>query len=729
MITYAFPGQGSQFVGMGEELFDLFPDIVEKADAILGYSIRSLCLEDQLNVLGNTQFTQPALFVVNALTYLKEIRAGNNEPDYVLGHSLGEYNALFAAGVFDFETGLKLVKLRGQLMSKVQGGAMAAVLNFPEDKIEQMLEQEGVSDRVSIANYNTPSQIVIAGPIIEINNLKEKMEAAGAKYSILKVSGAFHSRHMKAIQSQFADYIQNMEFREPKIPIISNYTAREYEPGNIQELLLEQLVKPVKWTESIRYLMGKGNMEFKQIGPGFVIKRLIEAIQKNSEPLIVHNFKSNLGIEAFRKEFFTYCNYVVGGMGNGISSEQLVTKLGESKIIGFLGTYGRDIEKVERELSKIKMKLSSFQTVGMNLVYNMSEPEKMRDYFELLYKYDLKLIEISSYLNITPNVVEYRLKGLSKTSDNAIHTKHHIFVKVSRIEVAELFMSPPPEKLIQKLLEENRITKEEAELGRNISVCSCLCIESGKDMDIGMGQLLIESMKKRRDLVREKYKITNQIYIGLAGGIGTPVMAANAFELGAEYITTGSINQCTVEAGTSEKVKNILSEINLFDTTYVPSKILFEWGGKCSVVKKGTFFPYRANKLYELYSQFDNLSEIDEDTKNQLERKYFNKSFLEICSEIYKTQGNAEELLKDRNTMISVFKWYFDYAVMEAIKGNSESQTSFLIYSTPAMGSFNEWVKGSEWEDWRNRHVDEIAMKIMSEAEEIIKNKYRAADV
>ena len=192
MKAYIFPGQGSQFKGMGGALFDGFPEITAKANQVLGYDIKRLCLEDPLKQLGLTQYTQPALYVVNALYYIKKTKESGVKPDYVAGHSLGEYNALFAAGAFDFETGLKLVQKRGELMSLESGGGMAAILGLSEDKIAHVLNENNIS-RVQIANYNTPSQVVISGAKKDIDRLSALFEKENAMYIPLNVSGAFHS--------------------------------------------------------------------------------------------------------------------------------------------------------------------------------------------------------------------------------------------------------------------------------------------------------------------------------------------------------------------------------------------------------------------------------------------------------------------------------------------------------------------------------------------------------
>jgi len=284
MMTFIFPGQGSQQKGMGGTLFDEFKELAVKADEILGYSIKKLCLEDASQQLSQTRFTQPALYTVNALSYLRKIKETGKKPDYVAGHSLGEYSALFAAGVFDFETGLKIVQKRGLLMSQAAGGGMAAVIGLNEGKIEAIIKENSLTS-IGIANYNSPSQIVISGPKTDIGGAGTCFEKAGAHYIPLNVSGAFHSRYMQSSKATFEEFLKSFTFEELAIPVISNIHARPYKQSEIGRNLADQITHSVKWTESIRYLMGLGEMTFEEIGPGKVLTRLIQAIQRDSEPL------------------------------------------------------------------------------------------------------------------------------------------------------------------------------------------------------------------------------------------------------------------------------------------------------------------------------------------------------------------------------------------------------------------------------------------------------------
>ena len=288
MITFIFPGQGSQTKGMGGTLFDEFKELTTEADEILGYSIKECCIEDPNSNLGQTQYTQPALYIVNALSYLKKIQGTGKKPDFVAGHSLGEYDALFAAGAFDFATGLKLVKKRGQLMSLATGGGMAAVIGLKEEQIAEILKQNNLQN-IEMANYNSPTQIVISGSKQDIEYAKPIFERIKEvqMFIILKTSGAFHSRYMGEAKREFEIFLNAFTFSELTIPVISNVHARPYKQSDIKLNLIEQITQPVRWTESIRYLMGRGEMEFEEIGVGKVLTGLVRRIKIEAEPLVI----------------------------------------------------------------------------------------------------------------------------------------------------------------------------------------------------------------------------------------------------------------------------------------------------------------------------------------------------------------------------------------------------------------------------------------------------------
>lgn len=280
MTVYLFPGQGSQKKGMGGTLFDEFPEMTKQADDILGYSIKELCLNDEKRQLNQTQFTQPALYVVNAMSYQRKIKETGQNPDFLAGHSLGEYNALQAAGVFGFEDGLKLVRKRGELMSHAENGAMAAVVNLTDKEVKECIEQDGLSN-IEIANYNAPTQIVISGLSEDVTKAQSYFEKAGGLFLPLKTSGAFHSSYMNDAKSIFEEYLQEFSFNDLQMPVISNVYARPYQQDQIKRCLSDQINHPVKWTQSMLYLLEQGEMEFEELGVGEVLTKLIQKIQSH----------------------------------------------------------------------------------------------------------------------------------------------------------------------------------------------------------------------------------------------------------------------------------------------------------------------------------------------------------------------------------------------------------------------------------------------------------------
>ena len=243
-----------------------------------------------------------------------------------------------------------------------------------------------------------------------------------------------------------------------------------------------------------------------------------------------------------------------------------------------------------------------------------------------------------------------------------------------------------------------------------------------------MAYALMPAMIKLRDEMMKKHGYGKRVRVGAAGGIGTPEAAAAAFILGADFILTGSVNQCTVEAGTSDAAKNMLQQMNVQDTDYAPAGDMFEMGAKVQVLKKGVFFPARANKLYELYVLHNSLDEIDEKSRKQIQERYLKRTFEEIfreCKSYYPLQEIERAERNPKQKMAIVFRWYFGYSSRLALEGTPENEVDYQILCGPALGAFNQWVKGTPLESWKNRHVDEIAVKLMNGAADILSQRYR----
>ncbi|WGS46993.1 ACP S-malonyltransferase [Burkholderia sp. JSH-S8] len=286
-IAYVFPGQGSQFKKMGAGVLDAFPEQVAQADAILGYSIRLLCLEDPRNVLDQTEFTQPALYTIGALSYLERLQRGDSaRVAWLAGHSLGEYCALFAAGAFDFATGLRLVQRRGELMSRAPKGAMAAVIGMSPESIRRHLRDANL-EAIDLANINSGKQIIISGLYDEIHARETAalFENAGAAFVPLNVSAAFHSRYMHDVEREFHEFLGGFELRPLTIDVIANVTARPYPRRSYAALLSSQISSPVRWYETVSWLLSRGCNKIEQIGPGTVLTKLTDVITAQPMPI------------------------------------------------------------------------------------------------------------------------------------------------------------------------------------------------------------------------------------------------------------------------------------------------------------------------------------------------------------------------------------------------------------------------------------------------------------
>jgi trans-AT polyketide synthase/acyltransferase/oxidoreductase domain-containing protein len=263
---------------MGEQELARYPSLVREADEILGYSISELCLQDPDGRLARTEYTQVALFVVNALQYLTWFQEGN-EAQYFAGHSLGEYNALVAAGVLDFGTGLKLVKWRGESMSQVDGGGMTAVLGLSATDVERVLREHG-ADEVDIANLNTQQQTVIAGPHAALDAAEAAFEGTSGRTVRLNVSGPFHSRYMQPAAHRFATEVGAVRFGELTATVVSNVHAAPYCQEEIADNLVAQITSPVRWVDTVEYLTAHGLAAIVQIGPGAIVGDMVRQIQR-----------------------------------------------------------------------------------------------------------------------------------------------------------------------------------------------------------------------------------------------------------------------------------------------------------------------------------------------------------------------------------------------------------------------------------------------------------------
>ncbi|MBQ6187093.1 MAG: ACP S-malonyltransferase [Prevotella sp.] len=288
MKAFVFPGQGSQFVGMGKDLYENSPlakELFDKANEILGYRITDIMFEGTDDDLKQTKVTQPAVFLHSVISAL--CMGDAFKPEMTAGHSLGEFSALVAAGALSFEDGLRLVYARAMAMQKaceIAPGTMAAIIGLPDEKVEEVCEEVSSEGNVVVAaNYNCPGQLVISGNVDAINAACEKLKEAGAKRALpLKVGGAFHSPLMQPAKDELQIAIEQTEIKSPVCPVYQNVDAKPHtDPVEIKANLIAQLTSPVRWTASVQSMIADGADDFTECGPGKALQGMIARISKD----------------------------------------------------------------------------------------------------------------------------------------------------------------------------------------------------------------------------------------------------------------------------------------------------------------------------------------------------------------------------------------------------------------------------------------------------------------
>lgn len=737
MTVWMFPGQGSQQRGMGVDLFARFPDHMADADAVLGTSLKTLCLDDPGNLLGRTDHTQPALFAVSALEVVARRADGAPEPLAFIGHSLGEYVALFAAGAFDFVTGLELVKERGRLMNEAPAGGMMAVLRMERDAVENLLKAEGL-DGLDLANLNAPDQNVLSGPKEMVDRAARVFEQRGGVTIPLNVSAAFHSRLMQGVAETFARTLKGAALAAPRRTVVANATARPYpaDADAVRDLLARQIAAPVRWVESVQYLLAEGHEDFEEVGPGHVLTGLFTRIKKAPRPAMAGDVVTPLpapapeprlsgkalGSADFRRDHGLDYAYMAGAMYRGIAGPDMVAALAEAGMMGSLGTGGVEPDIVRRQIEGLKRRLGARPNWAVNLLCAPDDAEGELASVALYLDAGVRTVEASAFLRLTPAVVRFRYSGARRRADGGVELPNRVIAKVSRPEVAVAFLNPAPDDILDTLVARRLLSDEEAWCARRAPVASDMSVEgdSGGHTDQGSPFSLIPTMRGLRD--RAALAGMAPVRIGAAGGIGTPDAVLAALMLGADYVVTGSINQCSPEAATSEAVKDLLETLDLHDFAYAPAGDMFELGARVQVVRRGTFFSGRANRLYDLYRTYDGLDAIPADVRGHVEERFFGRTLDEVWaatrSRLSATDpdllARAEQAPKLK--MALVFRWYFHHTTELALSGRSEERVNFQVHSGPALGAFNNWARGGALERWRARHVADIGRKLMEEA-------------
>ena len=431
-----------------------------------------------------------------------------------------------------------------------------------------------------------------------------------------------------------------------------------------------------------------------------------------------------LGSQGFRADYRLQYAYLAGAMYQGVASREMVIALGRAGLMGYFGTGGLSLDEIEAGIHDIRGSLGASGSYGMNLLCNPAHPHIEERTVRLLLQHDIRYIEAAAFTNITPALALCRLKGVAVGPDGVVRSPRRILAKVSRPEVATAFLRPAADAIVRRLVEAGTLDAREAELGRLLPMADEICVEadSGGHTDGGIIVTLFPAMLALRDQIAATDDAARRVRIGAAGGIGTPHAAAAAFAMGADFVLTGSINQCTVEAATSDAVKDMLQAMNVHDTAYAPAGDMFEIGARVQVLKKGLLFAARANRLHDLYTRHESLDEIDAATRQQIQERYFHRTFEDVWRETkaYYLRTNprmAEDAERHpKRKMALVFKWYFVHTSRLARQGSREQQVDYQVHCGPALGAFNQWVKGTFLEAAENRSVVQVALNLLEGA-------------
>lgn len=432
-----------------------------------------------------------------------------------------------------------------------------------------------------------------------------------------------------------------------------------------------------------------------------------------------------LGDRSFNELHRVRFPYVVGEMANGISTTRMVIAAAEAGLLGFFGAAGLSPDVVEEAIVTMSAALDERGlSWGVNLIHSPNEPALEEALVSLFLRRAVHRVSASAYLALTPAVVRYAASGLATDADGRIHRKNHLFAKVSRAEVARVFLSPAPAAMLDALVAGGALTLAEANLARHVPIAEDVTVEadSGGHTDNRPLTAIFPIVAKLRDSLSQRYEYACPIRIGAAGGLGTPVAVAAAFALGAAYVLTGSVNQSAVEAGLCERGRKLLAAADMADVIMAPAADMFEAGVKVQVLRRGTMFGVRALRLHELYTAYDSLESIPREVLSKLERELLGTSCEAIWATtraFFETRDPREVDRAERDPkhkMALVFRWYLGLSSRWAIAGDEQRAMDFQIWCGPAMGAFNDWVRGSFLEPIENRTVAQIAHNLLEGA-------------
>ncbi len=430
---------------------------------------------------------------------------------------------------------------------------------------------------------------------------------------------------------------------------------------------------------------------------------------------------ARLGEQNFLRDFGLTLPYLCGAMADGISSVDLVTAIGKAGMLGFLGTAGLELTRIADAIVTLKTNAAQQKfTYGCNLIHSPFDTELETKTAELYVKHGIRIIEASAFMGITLPLVRYRTAGIRTAASGAIVTPNRVIAKVSREELAHSFFSPPPPQLLRTLHTQGLLTAQQAEWAAQIPLADCVTAEadSGGHTDKRALVTILPAFLTIKEQLAPRYA-HHHLYVGAAGGIAEPRAALAAFSMGAAYVVSGSINQCCVEAHTSTAVKKLLTQARPADVTMTAAADMFEMGVQVQVLKRGTMFPMRAQRLYQLYRHYDSIDALPAAEQQNLAANFFGAPLPQVWQDTaaYFARHNPAQLTKaardPKHKMALLFRTYLGKSSQWARQDNAAHRLDFQIWCGAAMGNFNTWVADSCLAPLSERQVAVVAMNIL----------------
>lgn len=423
--------------------------------------------------------------------------------------------------------------------------------------------------------------------------------------------------------------------------------------------------------------------------------------------------EESLGASSFRRHHGVRRAVMSGAMAGGIASAELVAAMARAGYLGSFGAAGLTGARIEDALTQLDRVGAPF---AVNLIHSPHEPALERTIVDACLRHGVRTVEASAFLDLTDEVVRYRATGLRRGADGIVGTDHRVIAKVSRAEVADRFLRPAPDAMIRRLAERGAITAEQAELARSVPVADDLTAEadSGGHTDRRPLPVLLPDMLALAERVARETG-TTPARVGAAGGIGTPAAMAAAFAAGASYVVTGSVNQSCVEADQCAATKELLAGAGVADTVMAPSADMFELGVDVQVLGRGTMFPSRARRLYELYRSRDALEDLTAAEREELEGRILRRSIEQVWDDTRRFFAErdpaqvARAEADPKRRMALVFRWYLGLSSSWSSRGEADRVLDYQIWCGPAMGAFNAWVAGTHLAAPANRRVADVS--------------------